>query len=155
MNRFLSVALLFALLLSACQGADGLTGPEGPRGEQGPPGPQGPPGEDGTSAVVVSTTVQTDAFFWTGQYYAFDVEAPEITQDMLDHMGVSGSVSFGGTKDHWFPLPYTTDWGEGAWEILSFYVQPGHLVVTIRGAYTASSQPVHIRVVFTPFGAGA
>jgi len=40
--------ILPALLLVACQSADGLSGPIGPQGEPGPPGERGPAGPAGT-----------------------------------------------------------------------------------------------------------
>ncbi|WP_299435718.1 hypothetical protein [uncultured Aquimarina sp.] len=79
--RLIPVVILSALIFS-CEGEDGAIGPQGEQGEQGPQGDQGEPG---TANVMYSDWI--DSGFEndiTDGFDAFNIDAPEITQEILD-----------------------------------------------------------------------
>jgi hypothetical protein len=104
---YLFVACMFSLALGMTSCKKGDTGPAGPQGEQGP---KGDSGVAGTSGIIYSEWI--DATFNVtsdGGTYFYDVDAPKITEDILNsgdvkvytqyHTSTSGELVV-------LPLPY-------------------------------------------------
>ncbi|MFD2563460.1 collagen-like triple helix repeat-containing protein [Aquimarina rubra] len=78
----LITVLVLSVVIFSCEGEDGAIGPQGEQGEQGPQGEQGEPG---TANVMYSDWI--DSGFEndiTDGFDAFNIDAPEITQEILD-----------------------------------------------------------------------
>ena len=68
---------------NGANGSPGATGQAGPRGETGATGPQGPKGDPGTANVFYSDWITT-TFTGSGSSYIGNINAPKITQEVLD-----------------------------------------------------------------------
>jgi hypothetical protein len=95
---FLLVASVFVILSQGCQkgsdGAVGATGATGATGAQGATGPQGPAGDTGTANVIYSNWT-TVTFTGSGTAWYATINAPEITQGILDSGEVKTYFEFG------------------------------------------------------------
>lgn len=82
--RLITVVML-SIFIFSCEGEDGAVGPQGEQGPQGDQGPQGEQGEPGTANVMYSDWIgsgfENDI---TDGFDAFNIDAPEITQEILD-----------------------------------------------------------------------
>jgi len=170
---------IVAVLLASCvkDGAVGPTGPAGgngatgspgntgPTGATGPAGPAGPTGAGGATGAMGSTT---NVFYsaWitpaTSSGPAWDIPAPEITQDALDkglvfvygtgfekfltHPGITADWSPG--KISTFPVNIGFEIEDGPSPISSWsqYITPGHILIQVtevagffEGSYNAGN----------------
>ena len=112
----LFLAISFALILTSCEGDEGPTGPPGPAGQD---------------AVFTITTVEftgEDAGI-TGSYSYFEVEVPEITQDVIDNGCVLAYLnnSTGSTiGDAWILMPFSR-LVDGEVHLFTFAYEPGYV----------------------------
>ncbi len=81
LTRLVTLVVLSVALFS-CEGEDGAIGPQGEQGEQGSQGEQGEPG---TANVIYSDWIDSEfENDITDGFDAFNIDAPEITQEILD-----------------------------------------------------------------------
>lgn len=90
-----------AVSITACQkAANGEVGPQGTTGPAGPAGPKGDPG----SANVIYSPWNTVTLTGSGTSYAVFMNAPQITQTVLDQAAVFVYINF--TTGEYYALPY-------------------------------------------------
>lgn len=85
-DRLFSLLFIASLLL-ACSKEDDATGPQGPAGAVGQNGQDGAPGEKGetgTANILYSDWLEADWGNVNDDYAEFFIEAPEITQQIID-----------------------------------------------------------------------
>jgi len=85
------LAILFVIGCNPEDGDQGPIGPAGPQGEQGPAGQDGADGQDGAQGETGSANVIYSDWIDSGfenditdGFDAFNIDAPEITQEILD-----------------------------------------------------------------------
>lgn len=146
------ISLSIFLLISCEADADILTreelkgdvgpqGPEGPQGAEGQPGAQGPegqPGADGNANVIVSewktATMQKDTIFDGTQIKVATVDAPELTDEIIQKSAILVYLDYGGGI---FPLPFTSS-PLGRMSTISFFPRKGKIRPT-RVVYDGGS----------------
>ncbi|NMH89141.1 hypothetical protein [Flavivirga algicola] len=117
--KYVTIALL-SIAIFSCDGEDGAIGPQGPQGPQGDQGQQGlqgdpgAPGDPGTANVIYSDWIEHGfGNSPVGSSAAgFDIEAPEITNDILNNgvvliYGRRAVLSDGEIETTFYQLPYT------------------------------------------------
>lgn len=113
---FFSIVLCLGTIMSGCDGPVGPVGPAGSQGTQGPAGPVGNDGKDGNANVTVISLEKADITWVAGSYLGrpsnvYELGAPEVTQDILDHGTVLGYCLISSV---WMPLPFIWESAAGS-----------------------------------------
>lgn len=145
--------LCAAIWLSACTKRPEI-GPQGPVGEQGPPGepgakgPSGDPGASGTIKVITSDWLSFP-FTGSGRNWTGTINAPEITQEVLDKGTVA--VYYFLNNQFIYKLPYKGTYASTNW--VKANVSLGTITIQSTTNLTVNTK---FRYVITPPGnAGA
>lgn len=165
-NNHLIILLTIFAILSSCaeDGAPGDIGPPGPtgdqgeqgvQGEQGTPGEKGDQGEPGTANVIYSdwfTISQSDWSGIGGTKITEAIDAPEITQDIIDKGVVLVYHQFN-NQTRQLPYSYSPN---GLHLVYKFVISS----ITIEGFHLDASaisaiSPLKFRYVILPGGVAA
>ena len=140
-----------ALMLSACEGAEGPQGIAGPQGEQGD---QGPTGRDGNANVRAFTVEfdERDAELSQDRTMAlYGIETNVITQDIVDSGVVLGFVR--PERGVWSAMPFSIAYDPGGNNSVDYTLEfnymyePGAFAALIRTS-SGTLSPIDLDVRF-------
>ena len=144
--------LIFAVLLTGCEGSEGPAGPVGPQGEQGPAGPQGPPGN--ANVQVVTFTLSSTAFDNSASVQSAVRSMPEVTSAVASAGAVLAYTDIGSGQEMWTALPFVLITETGGASTLSYGYGTGFFETLILKNIAADLSIIYagfrIRVVLIP-----
>ncbi|WP_343488244.1 hypothetical protein [Allomuricauda sp. d1] len=131
MNFLKMVALVLALIITACSPEDGEDGAIGPQGPQGVAGQDGMNGEDGNANIIVSdwtTFVNADWGSGGGSTQSINLTAPEIDSNTLENSAVLIYMRL----DFEPTVIYIVPWDDGLFEFVVNGISEGNIRITAR-----------------------
>lgn len=128
-RKIIIVTLCSLFLLGSCY-KDGIEGPVGEQGEQGPPGPKGdkgPKGEDASEETLEEfhSDWMSDEFNGSGREWTSELDAPEITEEVLDKGTIT--VYYFLNRKYLYKMPYEATYDST--NKVTYELVPGKLII--------------------------